>query len=289
LPTLLTTDVWDEITSAAETAKEPSRVAVAYFGPKGPSLLPLPKGSALVADVSITTVAQGSTSPAALNTLNKAGVEIYSAQYLHAKVFAFDSVAFVGSTNASLHSASILVEAALKINTKAEITAVRNFVESLCITRLSSSDLEELEAYYKPPKLPPPQPKQLQKYSTLLMELTLEQGHDRASQVQPPKGVWETFFGLTPTSTKLPTFTLVNAKTLATETRPVVKHHHTYTIEIADADLPRPAILEMRRLGSNSYSYCVHRPPDSRFSFISHLVGTLHNPFWDSGRRWVLI
>jgi hypothetical protein len=32
------------------------------------------------------------------------GVDIYSAQYLHAKVFAFDKVAFVGSANASLNS-----------------------------------------------------------------------------------------------------------------------------------------------------------------------------------------
>lgn len=289
LATLVTTNVWNEITAAAKNTQKPSHVAVAYFGSKGPSLLPLLKGSTLVADVSIPTVTQGSTSPAALNQLRKAGVDIYSVQYLHAKVFAFETVAFVGSTNASERSAATLVEAALRIRTKNEIRAVRNFVGSFCVTKLSASDLKDLESYYKPPKFAPPQPKQQQNYSTLLMQLTLEQGLDRASQVQPPRSVWESFFGLKHPTTNLPTITLINEKTLVPEIRPVVKHHHTYTIEISDADLPRPAILQMRRLGPNKYSYVVHRPADARFADVNRIVRTLHNPFWVSGRRWVLI
>lgn len=289
MSTLVTTNVWNEITAAAKSANKSSHVAVAYFGSKGPHLLPLLKGSVLVADVSIPTVAQGATSPAALDQLRKIGVDIYSVQYLHAKVFAFDTVAFVGSTNASQHSAATLVEAVLRVNTKNEIGAVRDFIESLCVTKLNASDLKDLATYYKPPKLGKPEPKQQQTYSTLLMELTLEQGADRASQVQPPKSVWETFFGLNHPVTKLPTLTLINEKTSASEVRPVVKHHHTYTIEISDADLPRPAILQMRRLGTNKYSYFVHRPGDPKFSDFGHLVKTLHNPFWDSGRRWILI
>jgi hypothetical protein len=289
LPTLVTTNVWNDITAAAKSAKRPSHVAVAYFGSKGPFLLPLLKGSALVADVSIPTVTQGSTSPSALNQLRKAGVDIYSVQYLHAKVFAFDAVAFVGSTNASQRSADTLVEAALRIRTKNEIIAARDFVEPLCVTKLSGPDLKDLERYYKPPKFAPPQPKQQQNYSTLLMQLTLEQGRGRASQVQPPRSVWETFFGLKHPATKLPTLTLINEKTSVTEFRPVVKHHHTYTIEISDANLPRPAILEMRRLAPHKYSYVVHRPADTRFADMNRNVRTLHNPFWDSGRRWVLM
>lgn len=289
MATLVTTNVWDEITAAATNTKKPSQVAVAYFSTKGPSLLPLLKGSSLVADVSIPTVAQGSTSPAALNQLRKAGVNIYSAQYLHAKVFAFESVAFVGSTNASERSATTLVEATLRIDAKDEIRTVRHFVESLCLTKLSEADLKDLENYYKPPKFTPPQPKQQRDYSTLLMQLTLEQGPGRASQVQPPKRVWETFFGLKHPTAKLSTITLINEKTAAPEVRPVVKHDHTYTIEISDADMPRPAILQMRRLAPNKYSYIVHRPADAKFTDIDRIVKTLHNPFLGSGRRWVLI
>lgn len=289
MATLVTTNIWNDISTAAKNAKKPSHVAVAYFGSKGPYLLPLLKGSALVADVSIPTVTQGSTSPAALSQLIKGGVDIYSVQYLHAKVFAFDTVAYVGSTNASQRSAAILAEAALKVRTKNEISAIRSFVQSLCLTRLSASDLKDLESYYKPPKFAPPPPKQQQNYSTLLMQLTYEQGQDRASQVQPPKSVWETFFGLKHPATTLPKITLINEKTSLAEIRPVVKHHHTYTIEISDADLPRPAILQMRRLGPNKYSYVVHRPADLRYADINRTLRTQHNPFWGSGRQWVLI
>lgn len=289
MSTLMTTNVWKEITAAAKSAKVPSHVAVAYFGSKGPSLLPLPKGSVIVADVSISTVAQGATSPAALEQMRKSGVDIYTVQHLHAKAFAFDAMAFVGSMNASQNSAAILVEASLKTAVKNEIDSVRKFVESLCVTKLNESDLKQLSAFYKPPKTASPFIDQQKNYSTLLMELTLEQGVGRASQVQPPKSVWAAFFGLTYPANSPPTITLVNEKTMTPEIRPVVKHHHTYTIEISDADMPRPAILQMRRLNVNKYSYIVHRPNDQTFSGLNHLVKTLYNPFWSSGRKWVLI
>jgi hypothetical protein len=290
LSTLVTTNVWAEITAAAKGAKIPSQVAVAYFGNKGPSLLPLMKGSVLVADVSIPTVTQGSTSPTALEQMRKAGVDVYSMQYLHAKAFAFDTVAFVGSTNASQNSATTLVEASLRTAVKSEIAVIRTFIDSLCLTtRLDESELKELSAFYKPPKPASPAINQQRKYSTLLMELTLEQGVDRATQVQPPKSVWATFFGLAYPAGNTPTLTLINEKNAIPEIRPVVKHHHTYTIEISDADMPRPAIIQIRRLDSNKYSYLVHRPNNAKFSSVNHLLQTIHNPFWNSGRKWVLI
>jgi hypothetical protein len=287
---LLTTEVWKEISTAATNSKQPAHVAVAYFGQKGPHLLPLSKGSSLVVDASILTVAQGSTCPAALEQLRQKGVDVYSTQYLHAKVFAFDNVGFVGSANASHNSATTLIEALLKVKTKEEISAIRKFVESLCVTQLSGGDLKELGAFYNKPKYPKPEPKQ-GLFSTLLMELTYEQGVDRITQVQPPKDVWTNFFGISPASGKLPLISLVNEKVSPPVEikRQVVKHHHTYTIEITDAVLPRPAILQMRRLGQNKYGYIVHRPSDPAFPTVRHLVDTLPNPLWQPGRRWVLI
>jgi len=184
-----------------------------------------------------------------------------------------------------------LIEAVLRVESKAEISAIREFVESLCITKLSASDLIDLKTFYQPPKFPKSEPKQQQAFSTLLMELTNEQGGGRESQVQPPKGVWETFFGIHHPSTKLPTLTLINEKSVPHSKieRKVVKHHHTYTIEIADAGLPRPAILQMRKVGQHRHAYIVHRPGEPKFSQIQHRVKTDHNPFWDSGRLWVLI
>lgn len=90
---------------------------------------------------------------------------------------------------------------------------------------------------------------------------------------------------------KLPVLTLVNEKVVPNQQvkRTVVRHDHTYTIEIADAVLPRPAILQMRKIGNGKYGYIVHRPHDATYPAVRSLVDTLPNPYWHSGRRWVLV
>jgi hypothetical protein len=265
-------------------------VAVAYFGQKGDSLLPLPPGSALVADASIATLTVGSTCPAAFDRLRKKGVDIYSAQHLHAKVYAFDTVAFIGSANVSSRSETTLIEAVLRVDNKATISAARDFVQTLCLTKLSAADLAELNQYYKPPKFVAPNIKQA-KYSTLLMELTHEQGGDRVTQVQPPKAVWENYFRIDVAKDHLPALALVNESVYppVEVKRPVIKHHHNYTIELPGTELPRPAILQMRRVGPNRYSYRVHRPTHKTFPAISNTVQTVNNPLWQPGRRWVMV
>lgn len=287
---LLTAHVWKNISSEAAKCKAPAHVAVAYFSSTGDRLLPIPKGSSMVVDASIATLAVGSTSPAALERLRKKGVDIYSAQDLHAKVYAFDNVVFIGSANASHRSATTLIEAVVQLDTKAAILSARSFVESLCLTKLSGSDLAELSQYYKPPKIKSFIGEQA-KYSTLLMELTREQGGKRVTQVQPPMGVWINYFGLKTDAEKLPTFSLINESHHShTQTeRDVVKHHHNFTIELPGTELPRPAILQMRRIAKNKYSYRVHRPSDSTYGAIRERVLTVHNPLWSPGRRWVLV
>jgi hypothetical protein len=288
--TLLTPRVWADISNAAASSKSPARVAVAYFGQKGDSLLPLPAGSALVTDASIASLTAGSTCPAALERLRKKGTDIFSAQDLHAKVYAFDKVAFIGSANASYRSEMTLIEAVLRVDSVATILSVRHFVESLCLTKLSAADLAELSHYYKPPKFPTANPQQA-KYSTLLMVLTYEQGGSRVTQVQPPKAVWEHYFQIKVGLEKLPMLSLINESVhpLVPVKRHVIKHHHNYTIELPGTELPRPAILQMRRIGHNKYSYRVHRPADSTFGKVNKSVQTLPNPLWEPGRRWVLV
>src|SRR4051794_22609167 len=112
---LLGPRVWRDITDAATTSKHPAHAAVAYFGQHGDVLLPLRRGSALVVDASIPTLSAGATCPAALTRLQRQGVAIYSAQYLHAKVYAFDTVAFIGSANASSRSDRTLIEAMMRV------------------------------------------------------------------------------------------------------------------------------------------------------------------------------
>jgi len=290
--TLLTPRVWAEISSAAAECKKPAHVAVAYFGAGGDKLLPLPKGSSLVVDATIHTLAAGATCPLALERIRKTGTDVYSAQHLHAKVFAFDNVAFIGSANASGRSQITLLEAVLQVDSEGVIASVRAFVESISVTKLSAVDLAELATYYRPPKVKPSAPSpQQRKYSTLLMALTQEQGGSRATQVQPPKAVWEHYFGIKVGREKLPTLSLINEAIVPVvqTRRQVVEHHHNYTIELAGTELPRPAILQVRRIGHNTYSYYVLRPGDARFSTTKELLERIPNPLRQSGRLWVLV
>lgn len=111
--------------------------------------------------------------------------------------------------------------------------------------------------------------------TNLIMDLTREQGGGRETQVQPPSGVWEQFFGVRINAAR-PTFRLVRAdrKSIEPEQRKVVKHHHNLTIEISGAVLPRPAILRMRKTGQNSFQYWIYRPPSKAYS---HCDWILHN------------
>lgn len=288
---LLTSDVWSAISRESATCKRPSHVAVAYFGQRGDTLLKLRPGSALVVDAAISTVSAGATSPAALERLRKRGVDVYSAEALHAKVYAFDRVAFIGSANSSSRSEATLIEAVVRVDVQRVVAQARNFVLSLCVTRLSTKDLAELESYYEPPRRVRRRPREQVKYSTLLMQLTHEQGGGRETQVQPPLSVWESYFGLNQERERFPVLSLINeaVRTRALVRRRVVKHHHNYTIELPGTELPRPAILEMRRVGDNTYSYRVYRPKDAQFQKVNSLLQTLPNALWEGGRKWVVI
>jgi len=287
----LTPSVWAEITSEAAGSTHPARVAVAYFGMDGPRLLPLPPKSRLVVDASIATVSAGSTHPASLERLRAIGVEIYSAQNLHAKAYAFDKVGFVGSPNASHKSSSMLIEAVLKTTSKASLISIREFVDSLALTRLSKLDLADLGKYYKPPKKSAVARAQA-KFSTLVMELTNEQGGTRASQVQPPRAVWEHYFGIDVASVyPLPGLQLANLRGvhLGSVNRPVIRHHHVYTIEISGAELPRPAILQLRKKAPLEFEYAVFRPSDPEFFKLRELLQNVDNPLRVNGRKWLMV
>jgi hypothetical protein len=122
----------------------------------------------------------------------------------------------------------------------------------------------------------------------LIMDLTKEQGQGRETQVQPPKEVWEQFFEFRLTDTARPTFRLKDAQNnSAPEQRKVVKHHHNFTLEIAGAKPPRPAIIRMRRIGINSFEYWVYRPRTKDYLHWDWLLENVAAT--ESGRRWLVI
>jgi len=122
----------------------------------------------------------------------------------------------------------------------------------------------------------------------LIMDLTNEQGKDRESQVQPPKEVWEQFFGVRVSANVRPTFRLQNMTVPSDpEQRKVIKHHHNLTIEIGDAKPPRPAILRMRRTGHNAFEYWVYRGSSRAYQHCDWILKNLAG--MSSGRRWIVI
>jgi hypothetical protein len=292
LAALFTTTAWDQLSDAMLRAQGPAHVAVAYFGAGGSQLLPLLPESLLVVDGSVTAVSSGQTCPSDLLALHNRGVRIHSFRNLHAKVYAFPDVAFIGSPNVSRHSQQVLLESVLRTRRRSDVEAAKQFVRSLCITALDSGDLIRLEKLYRPPKVGGAVSQNKAIAETLIMQLTLEQGRGRETQVQPPTDVWSTYFGFN-SSGQLPTgeFTLRNGRLpmAKPERRPVVSHHHVWTLEIADAGPPRPAILKLKRVTSTSFLYYVYRTSDPEFGQLQNLLRIIRNPAQGSGRRWIVI
>ena len=120
------------------------------------------------------------------------------------------------------------------------------------------------------------------------MDLINEQGKGRESQVQPPNEVWEQFFEFRETAGLRPTFRLQDVLHGSDpEQRKVVKHDHNFTLEIADAKPPRPAILRMRKIGVNSYEYWVIRPSSKDYRHFDWMLSNMGNK--DEKRRWLVI
>jgi len=147
-------DIWPQLTKAARDSGLRCSVAVAYFGEGASSLLPLPKGSRLVVDASERTVGSGLTCPADLLKRLKKGVAVYSVPNLHAKVFVLGRAAYIGSANASRHSASRLVEAVIRTTEPSAVRAARRFVQKHCLHELTPMVLKRLARLYRPPLVP---------------------------------------------------------------------------------------------------------------------------------------
>ena len=283
--------VWGDLTKAAQTSTQPAHVAVAYFGKNSKVLLPLRRDSALVVDASEATVGSGQTSPSDLAALHRSGIRVFSYPNLHAKVFVFDRLAFVGSSNVSRRSSSTLTEAILETSKASAVRAARSFVQSLCLDELDARRLRELERIYRPPKIPQLIRAPTARGQILLMDLTLEQGVGRETQVQPPNDVWLTYFGFdVKNPARPPKIVLRNVHNSSRlETRWPVHHDHNWTLEINDATLPRPAMLRMSRAGSNSYSYEVLRPADRAYSELQKVLAKTRNPRQRRGRKWLIV
>jgi phosphatidylserine/phosphatidylglycerophosphate/cardiolipin synthase-like enzyme len=150
---LLTQNIWHEISLCAKKTKDKSLVAVAYFSQGGAKMLPLKKGSKLVVDASESAVSSGMTSPQELLELYNKGVEIYSHRYLHAKIFVIGTKLFIGSANVSYRSSNTLQEAVFTSSDRLLVKDSKQFITSLCTKELGEKELLKLKDKYKAPKI----------------------------------------------------------------------------------------------------------------------------------------
>ena len=151
MPTNLVTDrPWSQLTASAKRSR--GICAVAYFGRGASKLLPLKSGSILVVDASERAVRSGQTSPADLLNLIRNGVKVFSVGNLHAKVYAFSGVGFVGSTNVSRSSADGLVEAIVRSTDRKLVAGIRAFVRGMALEVVGPEYAKKLSRLYRPPK-----------------------------------------------------------------------------------------------------------------------------------------
>lgn len=282
---LLITDApWKRIRAAAAASASCARVAVAYFGARGDFLLPLKKGSRLAVDASLAAVETGITNPTALLRLHAQGVQLFTVPLLHAKVFGFEKVGYIGSTNASMRSSRDLIEAVAEVKDSATISAIRDFVDGLCQDRLRSKDLTWLEGRYKAPKAPLPSLSD-SAHPRLVMQIVPSdrQGYS-GHQVQPPLPAWSYFFGVGLSDSSLPTLMLRNLDSGSVIERKVVRHALVLTIDVPEA--VAGSIWEVRNVGRRRYDYRVVTPGKPTFAALEQELQSTHNPLRHSGRLW---
>jgi hypothetical protein len=123
----------------------------------------------------------------------------------------------------------------------------------------------------------------------LIMQLTLEQGPGRITQVQPPLQAWRYYFKVNLSNP--PDLRLKNKKSSKSpiQIRPVVEHDHNWTVEINGAQIERPAIIRFRRVGASSYEYWIYGQNDTEFEHCNWLLNNFPNPRHNKGRKWLII
>jgi len=142
--------LWPTIAELAAKSRH-KQVAVAYLGRGAHEILRLGKGDSLVVDMSEGAVKNGSTDPREVEWYVKKGVDVYTFQDLHAKLYIFDKTLIIGSPNVSKHSQDDLIEAALLCRDNDALTQARSFVKRLQLEPVTRELLRQRKKDYKPP------------------------------------------------------------------------------------------------------------------------------------------
>jgi PLD-like domain len=147
----LAEDIWTSIKQLSKKSKL-TKVAVAYFGTNGAKQLNLKKSDTLIVAMSINNVKMGQVNPFEIEKLYKKGVNIFTVQNLHSKIYLFDNEVIIGSANVSTNSENTLLEAGILTNDPTTISNANIFLENLSVERVEQDYIEVCKEKYNPPK-----------------------------------------------------------------------------------------------------------------------------------------
>ena len=145
-------NVWQRITAAVKKKPGKCAIAVAYFGRGAARRLPLKKGSTLIVNMSDSAIKAGITDPKELLKPIRKGVAVHTVANLHAKVFVIGDQAFVGSNNASDHSANRLIEACVRTDSPQVVKSARDEVFTLKGELITPEFAKAKSKLYRPPR-----------------------------------------------------------------------------------------------------------------------------------------
>lgn len=135
---LLSSNLWPEIETLAANAKT-KQVAVAYVSDD--LRIKFKAGDTLITDASNERIASGNASKRILSNAVKKNVEVYSLPNLHSKIFIFDDILVMGSTNISSSSRNRLHEAGIVTDDPDLIFSTKKLLEKY---KKSAHKIDEL-------------------------------------------------------------------------------------------------------------------------------------------------
>lgn len=141
--------LWEELRARAKKAKSLT-ACVGYVGRHPAKVLKWRKGDTLIADITEDTVRRGICSAKGALELFDAGVRVYQAPGLHAKIYLFGDAAVVCSANASESSmerreAGIVIKGAELPSVRAWVAQVQNHLETVALDRAVLAALAKVE------------------------------------------------------------------------------------------------------------------------------------------------
>ena len=124
---LYCSDLWNKIIENSKNTHK-KWVAVAYLSS---DIIKFKRNDYLIVDASSNAIKAGQTSKSLLTKYYKKGVNLFSLPFLHAKIFLFDNVLIIGSSNISKSSKDSLIEAGMISDEPKLITSAKSLITQL--------------------------------------------------------------------------------------------------------------------------------------------------------------